>query len=180
MPDNICISKVEQTCLLKVSQVAGALSGTPSLRIWCLVREPTYVVGLISSWGYYGRQLIDVSLPHRCFSLSKQYTHPWVRIEGKKVQQKCFFSLSKNMMQTCTYLLWVIKLKNEFILLESTGQYFDIVYLQHIILWFDTRLETHLLKLVYQAVSLHVLNSEVHVYKVRKCTEYSQSNTEQK
>ena len=28
------------------------------------------VVGSIPHWGMYGRQLIDVSLPHRCFSPS--------------------------------------------------------------------------------------------------------------
>ena len=51
--------------------------------------------------------------------------------------------------------------EKQIIILENLEQ-----YSLYIMFWFniqfDIRLKTYLLKLVYQAVSLHVLNSKVH------------------
>ena len=61
--------------------------------------------------------------------------------------------------------------EKQIIILENLEQ-----YSLYIMFWFniqfDIRLKTYLLKLVYQAVSLHVLNSKVHAWKVRKITKY--------
>ena len=56
------------------------------LWVWFLVGALTWVAGSTPGQGAYGRQPIDASLSHWCFSfsLSQINKHPWVRIKHKK------------------------------------------------------------------------------------------------
>ena len=53
-----------------VAKLVGALSCTPKVIGSVLVRAHTGVVGSIPGQGVYRRQLTDISLSYRCFSLS--------------------------------------------------------------------------------------------------------------